>query len=538
MAIIISQIKTTLDEPKDNAVAKALSLLRLSRAETASAKLYKSSVDARRDICFVNSVYIAMKDPAKERRLAEKHQNVRLYEPGELSFTRGKERLRGDVYVAGFGPAGMFCALTLCEFGYRPVVLERGADMDSRIRAVEGFWAGGALDPSTNVQFGEGGAGTFSDGKLTTRIGDPLCSRVLERLVEFGAPEDILTQAKPHIGTDKLRRVVKNLRSRVLELGGEVRFLSPLENLELHSGRVDSIRVNGADIPCGVLALAVGHSAHDTFRMLHGKGVTLVPKPFSVGARIEHLQADIDRALYGKYAGHPALPPGEYQLSYHDNGRGVYTFCMCPGGFVVPAASGPEQIVVNGMSPSNRGSVWANSGMVVELQPEDFGARFSMFGVLAGIKFQEDLERQCYLNGNCKQTAPAQRMTDFVNRRNSFDLPRSSYSPGLIASPLHFWLPDFIVSRLQEGFKYFGNVSHGFLTREAVMIGVETRTSSPVRIPRDRESMTHIRLRGFYPCGEGAGYAGGIVSAAIDGERCAEALAMQIKQSSSFDRSV
>ena len=211
---------------------------------------------------------------------------------------------------------------------------------------------------------------------------------------------------------------------------------------------------------------------------------------------------------------------------------------MCPGGFVVPAASGPEQIVVNGMSPSNRGSVWANSGMVVELQPEDFGARFSMFGVLAGIKFQEDLERQCYLNGNCKQTAPAQRMTDFVNRRNSFDLPRSSYSPGLIASPLHFWLPDFIAARLQEGFKYFGKVSHGFLTREAVMIGVETRTSSPVRIPRDRESMTHIRLRGFYPCGEGAGYAGGIVSAAIDGERCAKALAMQIKQSSSFDRSV
>ena len=342
MAIIISQIKTTLDEPKDNAVAKALSLLRLSRAETASAKLYKSSVDARRDICFVNSVYIAMKDPAKERRLAEKHQNVRLYEPGALSFTRGKERLRGDVYVAGFGPAGMICALTLCEFGYRPVVLERGADMDSRIRAVEGFWAGGALDSSTNVQFGEGGAGTFSDGKLTTRIGDPLCSRVLERLVEFGAPEDILTQAKPHIGTDKLRRVVKNLRSRVLELGGEVRFLSPLENLELHSGRVDSIRVNGADIPCGVLALAVGHSAHDTFRMLHGKGVTLVPKPFSVGARIEHLQADIDRALYGKYAGHPALPPGEYQLSYHDNGRGVYTFCMCPGGYVVASASGAQ----------------------------------------------------------------------------------------------------------------------------------------------------------------------------------------------------
>ena len=274
MAIIISQIKTTLDEPKDNAGAKALSLLHLKRGDISSAKLYKSSVDARRDICFVNSVYVQLNDPLKERKLSEKHQNVRLYEPGELTFTPGKEQLHGDIYVAGFGPAGMFCALTLCEFGYKPIVLERGADMDSRIRAVEGFWAGGTLDPATNVQFGEGGAGTFSDGKLTTRIGDPLCSRVLERLAEFGAPEDILTQAKPHIGTDKLRGVVKNLRRRVLELGGEVRFISLLESVELHSGKVESIRVNGADIPCGALALAVGHSAHDTFRMLHGKGVT------------------------------------------------------------------------------------------------------------------------------------------------------------------------------------------------------------------------------------------------------------------------
>ena len=348
----------------------------------------------------------------------------------------------------------------------------------------------------------------------------------------------LVKKAKPHVGTDILKDVVREMRREIVKNGGEVHFRTALTGVSLKNGALTAVRADGMDIPCERAIIAVGHSARDTFLALHENGVYFEPKAFSVGVRIEHLQSELDRALYGKFAGHPLLPPAEYNLSRRADGRACYSFCMCPGGFVVPAASGPEQIVVNGMSPSNRGSVWANSGMVVELQPEDFGARFSMFGVLAGIKFQEDLERQCYLNGNCKQTAPAQRMTDFVNRRNSFDLPRSSYSPGLIASPLHFWLPDFIAARLQEGFKYFGKVSHGFLTREAVMIGVETRTSSPVRIPRDRESMTHIRLRGFYPCGEGAGYAGGIVSAAIDGERCAEALAMQIKQSSSFDCSV
>lgn len=516
MAIIISQIKTTLDEPKDNAVAKALSLLRLSRAETASAKRYKSSVDARRDICFVNSVYIALKDPAKERRLAEKHQNVRLYEPGELSFTRGKERLRGDVYVAGFGPAGMFCALTLCEFGYRPVVLERGADMDSRIRAVEGFWAGGALDPSTNVQFGEGGAGTFSDGKLTTRIGDPLCSRVLERLVEFGAPEDILTQAKPHIGTDKLRRVVKNLRSRVLELGGEVRFLSPLESLELHSGRVDSIRVNGADIPCGALALAVGHSAHDTFRMLHGKGVTLVPKPFSVGARIEHLQADIDRALYGKYAGHPALPPGEYQLSYHDNGRGVYTFCMCPGGYVVASASEPGTVVTNGMSYFDRAGKNANSAVLVSVAPEDFGG-----GPLGGAEFIHRLEEKAYQLGRGGK-APTALTREFVSGGNSFTLGRvdPTYSLGVEPADLNELFPEYVSQPMKNGLRYFDRRIPGFSDSDSVLTAIETRSSSPVRLPRNEAGSAEC-ADNLFPCGEGCGYAGGIMSAAVDGIKTA-----------------
>lgn len=275
----------------------------------------------------------------------------------------------------------MFCALTLCEFGYKPVVLERGADMDRRIAAVEGYWHGGALNRSSNVQFGEGGAGTFSDGKLTTRINDPLCSRVLERLAEFGAPEEILTQAKPHIGTDRLRSVVRNLRQRVISLGGEVRFLTPLEGVELRGGRLESIRINGADLPCGALALAVGHSAHDTFRMLNESGVELVPKPFSVGARIEHLQTDIDLALYGKYAGHPALPPAEYQLSYHEGGRGVYTFCMCPGGYVVASASEPGTVVTNGMSYFDRAGRNANSAVLVSVSPEDFGGLAGRHGI-------------------------------------------------------------------------------------------------------------------------------------------------------------
>ena len=306
-------------------------------------------------------------------------------------------------------------------------------------------------------------------------------------------------------------------------------FETRMENLIVEGDEVRGIVTADGREFTGPVILATGHSARDVYYMLHDKGVELEAKGIAVGVRLEHPQQLIDTIQYhnprgrGKY-----LPAAEYSFVTQVNGRGVYSFCMCPGGFVVPAASGPEQIVVNGMSPSTRGSAWANSGMVVEMQPEDFGEQFSAYGVLAGIKFQENLERQCYLNGNCKQMAPAQRMTDFVNRRNSYDLPRSSYSPGLIASPLHFWMPPFIVSRLQEGFKHFGKVSHGFLTHEAVMIGVETRTSSPVRIPRDRESMTHIRLRGLYPCGEGAGYAGGIVSAAIDGERCAEALAAHL----------
>ena len=517
MAIIVSQIKTALSEPRDNALEKALSRLALRREEVAALRLYKTSVDARKDICFVSSVYIELKSPAKEKKLAEKHQNVRLYEQQELKVQFGREKLDGEIYIAGFGPAGMFCALTLCEFGYKPVVLERGADMDSRIRAVEGFWHGGALDPATNVQFGEGGAGTFSDGKLTTRIGDPLCSRVLERFAEFGAPEEILTQAKPHIGTDKLRGVVKNLRQRVLELGGEIRFLSPLTGVNISSGRVESIRVNGGEVRCGALALAVGHSAHDTFRMLHENGVELIPKPFSVGARIEHLQTDINRALYGKYAEHPALPPAEYQLSYHDgSGRGVYTFCMCPGGYVVASASEPGTIVTNGMSYFDRAGKNANSAVLVSVSPEDFGG-----GQLGGMEFIQRLEEKAFLVGKAGK-APAALTREFVSGGNAFTLGRvdPTYSLGVEPANLDGLFPEFVSRPMKEALRYFDRRIPGFSDSDSILTAIESRSSSPVRLPRNEAGYSQC-ADNLFPCGEGCGYAGGIMSAAVDGIRTA-----------------
>ncbi|MDE6733152.1 MAG: hypothetical protein K2J77_09795, partial [Oscillospiraceae bacterium] len=430
------------------------------------------------------------------------------------------EKPKGEIVIAGFGPAGMFCALTLCEFGYKPIVLERGAAMDERIAAVDNYQKNGLLNAETNVQFGEGGAGTFSDGKLTTRINDPLCGRVLEKLHEFGAPEDILTNAKPHIGTDKLRGVVKNLRNKIIELGGEVRFLSRLDGVKISGGVLRSVSVNGSEIPCGALVLAIGHSAHDTFEMLLKNGVELVPKPFSVGARIEHLQSDIDAALYGKYAGHPALPPAEYALSYRENNRGVYTFCMCPGGFVVASASSGGSIVTNGMSYFDRAGANANSAVLVSVSPEDFGN-----SPLAGVDFIRGLEEKAFelgAHGGVNGAAPAMMTRELIGRNGAFSLGKvtPTYPLGVQPCDLRELFPDFVSEYLALGIKQFERRIKGFSDGDSVLTAIESRSSSPVRIPRGDHGEA-LSAANLYPCGEGAGYAGGIMSAAVDGIKTA-----------------
>lgn len=428
--------------------------------------------------------------------------------------------------VVGAGPAGLFAALRLIELGMRPIVLERGKDVHQRRKDIARISREHKVDSESNYCFGEGGAGAFSDGKLYTRSKKRgSVDRILSILCQHGASLDILADAHPHIGTDKLPRVIENIRHTILESGGEVKFGTRIDELIFDRQEVIGAKSHTGNVFPGPVILATGHSARDVYYYLHRNNIELEAKGFAVGVRLEHPQELIDRIQYhnsegrGKY-----LPAAEYSFVTQINGRGVYSFCMCPGGFTVPAASGPNQLVVNGMSPSNRGSRWANSGMVVEIRPEDIPG-YEVHDVLAGIKFQEEIEYQCFINGNCRQTAPAQRMTDFINGKISPDLPATSYTPGVISSPLHFWMPSLITERLRQGFRHFGKISHGFLTREALMIGVETRTSSPIRIPRDSEQLHHIRFDGLYPCGEGAGYAGGIVSAAIDGERCAEALA-------------
>lgn len=457
-----------------------------------------------------------------------------------------------EVIVVGAGPGGYFAALRLIELGLRPIVIERGKDVRERKKDIARIRPEQRVDPESNYSFGEGGAGAYSDGKLYTRSKKRGNSdKILNVFVQHGASPCILSDAHPHIGTDKLPRVIENMRRTILNCGGEVHFQTKMTGLIIEDDRVKGIEAvvtkgdavsNGSDTHGNVsqmvertflasaVILATGHSARDVYRWLHDHEVEIEAKGLAVGVRLEHPSMLIDQLQYHRREGRGLyLPAAEYSVVQQVDGRGVYSFCMCPGGFVVPAATGPEQIVVNGMSPSNRGGKWSNSGMVVELHPEDLEQiqsgefQIDQMGTpLAMMYFQQELERQCWLQGNRKQTAPAQRMADFVNNRLSYDLPESSYAPGLISSPLHFWMPRFVSHRLQEGFKAFGKRQHGFLTNEATVIGVETRTSSPVRIVRDRETLQHIRVQGLFPCGEGAGYAGGIVSAGVDGERCAE----------------
>ena len=520
-------------------------------------RVLKRSIDARQRTIFVN-----LKVRAYINEFPQDDQYVHTEYPDVSSRPR--------VIVVGEGPGGLFASLRLIELGYRPIVLERGKDVRERKKDLSNITKTQKVDGESNYCFGEGGAGAYSDGKLYTRSKKRgSVDKILNVFCQHGANTNILADAHPHIGTDKLPRVIENMRNTIIKCGGEVHFQTKMIRLILESeGKLTAPDAAAGDRVIGVEAvnlatgaeetyrgpviLATGHSARDVYRYLASAKIDIEPKGIAVGVRLEHPSQLIDQIQYHNKSGRGKyLPAAEYSFVTQVDGRGVYSFCMCPGGFVIPAATGPEQLVVNGMSPSNRGTAWSNSGMVVETHPEDVAqfvkehqsvieqqemkaqenaSLFTPHSSLQMMYFQEIVEKQCWQQGNMKQTAPAQRMADFVNNRLSYDLPKSSYAPGLISSPLHFWMPSFVSKRLQEGFKTFGKNAHGFLTNEATLIAMEMRTSSPVRIVRDRETLQHVRIQGLFPCGEGAGYAGGIVSAGVDGERCAEMCAEYLKQ--------
>lgn len=430
--------------------------------------------------------------------------------------------------VVGAGPAGLFAALRLIEEGVRPIVLERGKSVEDRSRDMAKISRENIVDPDSNYCFGEGGAGAYSDGKLYTRSKKRgSVEKILNVLVQHGASEDILVDAHPHIGTDRLPQVIRGIRRRIIECGGEVRFSTRVESLLTAEGRVTGVKLADGKELHGPVILATGHSARDLYRSLLQGGVKLEPKGIAVGVRLEHPQKLIDQLQYHSPAGRGKyLPAAEYSMLTRVDGRGVYSFCMCPGGFIIPAATAPGQLVVNGMSPASRGTRWANSGMVVEVLPEDLPGDAD--NPLKVMEFQEGIERRFSDDAAGTQNAPAQRMIDFVEERPSKSLPESSYAPGIHPARVDRLLPEFVSRRLREGFREFGRKQRGFLTNDAAVIGAETRTSSPVRIPRDPETLAHVELADLYPCGEGAGYAGGIVSAAIDGDRCAASLAASL----------
>ena len=520
-------------------------------------RVLKRSIDARQRTIFVN-----LKVRAYINEFPQDDQYIHTEYPDVSSRPR--------VIVVGEGPGGLFASLRLIELGYRPIVLERGKDVRERKKDLSNITKTQKVDGESNYCFGEGGAGAYSDGKLYTRSKKRgSVDKILNVFCQHGANTNILADAHPHIGTDKLPRVIENMRNTIIKCGGEVHFQTKMIRLILESeGKLTAPDAAAGDRVIGVEAvnlatgaeetyrgpviLATGHSARDVYRYLASAKIDIEAKGIAVGVRLEHPSQLIDQIQYHNKSGRGKyLPAAEYSFVTQVDGRGVYSFCMCPGGFVIPAATGPEQLVVNGMSPSNRGTAWSNSGMVVETHPEDVAqfvkehqavieqqemkaqenaSLFTPHSSLQMMYFQEIVEKQCWQQGNMKQTAPAQRMADFVNNRLSYDLPKSSYAPGIISSPLHFWMPSFVSKRLQEGFRTFGKNAHGFLTNEATLIAMETRTSSPVRIIRDRETLQHVRIQGLFPCGEGAGYAGGIVSAGVDGERCAEMCAEYMKQ--------
>lgn len=537
--------------------------LRILPEQAASEQSLKQYIGREKglDVRTINAIRILKRSIDARQRTIYVNLTIRVFvneTPSEEEFERTdypNVEGRPAVIVVGAGPGGLFAALKLIELGLRPIVIERGKNVRERKEDLARISREHKVDAESNYSFGEGGAGAYSDGKLYTRSKKRgSVEKILNVFCQHGASPTILSDAHPHIGTDKLPRVIENMRNTILACGGEVHFQTRMEAILIEGQKVKGIETNTGKTFLGPVILATGHSARDVYRWLYAHGIQLETKGIAIGVRLEHPSMLIDQIQYhnkngrGKY-----LPAAEYSFVQQVDGRGVYSFCMCPGGFVVPAASGPHQLVVNGMSPSNRGTKWSNSGMVVETRPEDLllpemqlqaepfpESNESLteelilrdgkqpkgtIHTLAMMRFQEKLEQICWQQGNMRQTAPSQRMVDFTRKKLSYDLPATSYSPGLVSSPLHFWMPSFLSERLSKGFQLFGKSSRGFLTNEAVMIAVETRTSSPVRIVRDKDTLQHLTVEGLFPCGEGAGYAGGIVSAGIDGERCAEAVA-------------
>lgn len=528
--IRVSGIKLSLDQDEADIRKYLLAKLRIKERDLIEYNIFKRSIDARKKdkICFVYTVDAVL---VNEDKILCKFAGDKDVTPTpNLTYeyiTPGAVPLKNRPVIIGTGPAGLFAGLILAVMGYRPLLLERGADVDRRTEAVKTFWATGRLDTECNVQFGEGGAGTFSDGKLTTLIRDLRCRKVLEEMVAAGAPAEILYSHKPHVGTDILRHVVKNIRQHIISLGGEVCFNSKVTEILLEQGAVTGVVVNDQEkIDTEAVILAIGHSARDTFKMLYDRGVKLSPKAFSIGVRIEHPQSVIDRAQYKQFACHARLGPAEYKLSYHSpSGRSAYTFCMCPGGVVVAAASEEGGVVTNGMSEHARDAANANSALLVGVTPADFGSEHP----LAGVEFQRRWERQAYELAGSNYHAPAQLVGDFLADRPSRTIGQvqPSYRKAVTLAELKHCLPRYVVETLKEAILEFDKKLKGFALPDAVLTGVETRSSSPVRIERNEQRESNIA--GLYPAGEGAGYAGGIVSAAVDGIRVAEAVAAKYK---------
>ena len=502
-----------IEEKKENVLLfKASKQLGVDKNEISAVKVLRKSIDARKkDIIFNYKVAVYINEQVPEK-------SDYIFEYKDVSNAK-------EIHIVGFGPAGMYAALRCIELGYKPIILERGKNVQNRRRDIKAINRDHIVDENSNYCFGEGGAGTYSDGKLYTRSlkrGD--VRRIFENLVFHGATEQILVDAHPHIGTNKLPKIIENIRENILKFGGEIHFETKVTDFVIKDNKLQAIQLhNGKEMAVNSVILATGHSARDVYELLHKKEIRIKAKSFAMGVRVEHPQEIIDQIQYHCSGERDELlPAAAYSLVQQVNNRGVYSFCMCPGGFIVPAATASGEVVVNGMSPSRRNNKFANSGIVVELDIDKDFKKYDHFGELRGLEFQKDLEKIAFLAGGRTQAAPAQRLVDFVDGKFSTDLNETSYQPGLKSAPMHSLLPKIIGSRLRKGFAGFGQKMHGYYTNEANIIGVESRTSSPINIPR-KANLEHTDIEGLFPCGEGGGYAGGIVSAAMDGERCAEA---------------